>query len=502
MTLSSAGLQQALLLVAEGDRRQQAGQAASAADAYQQAIRACPAAPPGYLALLTLLLRLGDLGNADKVAQALPASALQQSGALRFRLGRLRLLQGRHADALPLLESARGHADLTAGFLDFNLAICHHFLGHYPAAHAHYGQAFAAGMQDAGTYGNWARLCQVMGDRETAERLYREGARRFPDNHELKYEQALFLLKDGQYPLGFRLYQHRWQSGRPQFATSPARITGLPAWDGRKPLQSLLVVAEQGIGEQIVFAGLLPALARRIPRLGVAADPRLAPLLARSFPGVAALDLRDSRSWEGYEACLPFCDLGLVASEGIGWGDGYLRPDPDRVRRIRDDYRARFPGKRLVGINWQSRNSSYSAAKSLELQACLPLLQRPDCQFISLQYGDIDAELAALRAATGIDVYRDPGVDAFNDIEGLAAQAAALDLVITGSNSGAHVAAAVHAPTWVLVPAGAGLLWYWGYAGDRCRWYPDVRLFRAATEGDWAPVIAATAAALDALPAP
>lgn len=329
-------------------------------------------------------------------------------------------------------------------------------------------------MQDAGTYGNWARLCQVMGDRETAERLYREGARRFPDNHELKYEQAIFLLKDGQYPLGFRLYQHRWQSGRPQFATSHARITGLPAWDGRKPLKSLLVVA----------------------------DPRLAPLLARSFPGVAALDLRDSSSWEGYEACLPFCDLGLVASEGIGWGDGYLRPDPDRVRRIRDDYRARFPGKRLVGINWQIRNSSYSAAKSLELQACLPLLQRPDCQFISLQYGDIDAELAALRAATGIDVYRDPGVDAFNDIEGLAAQAAALDLVITGSNSGAHVAAAVHAPTWVLVPAGAGLLWYWGCAGDRCRWYPDVRLFRAATEGDWAPVIAATAAALDALPAP
>lgn len=480
MSLPPAHLQQALRLVADGDRLLQAGQVAQAAAAYQQAIRACPGAAAGYLALLTLLLRLGDLANADTVAQAVPAPVQAQSGALRFRLGRLRLLQGRHAEALPLIASAQGQAELAPGFLDFNLAVCHHFLGQYPQAYAHYERAFAAGQQDAGTYGNWARLCQVMGERATAERLYREGTRRFPDNHELKYEQALFLLKDGQYPLGFRLYQHRWQSGRPQFATAPAAACGLPVWDGRAPVRSLLLVGEQGIGEQLVFAGLLPAL-------------------ARSWPGPEWLASPAEASTQGFEACLPFCDLALVAPEGIGWPDGYLRPDAARQARLRADYQARFPGKRLVGLNWQSRNSSYSAAKSLSLQDCLPLLRRDDCQFISLQYGEVATDLARLRAETGIEVYQDPSVDAFADIDGLAAQAAALDLVITGSNSGAHVAAAVHAPTWVLVPAGAGLLWYWGYAGDRCRWYPEARLFRARAEGDWTAAIADATAALASL---
>ncbi|MCD6060659.1 MAG: hypothetical protein K0S16_970, partial [Moraxellaceae bacterium] len=64
----------------------------------------------------------------------------------------------------------------------------------------------------------------------------------------------------------------------------------------------------------------------------------------------------------------------------------------------------------------------------------------------------------------------------------------ALDLLITTSNSTAHLAAATNAPTWVILPMGSGLLWYWGYK-PQCRWYPHIRLFRTRDSTDWTNVI-------------
>lgn len=484
-------LQQALLLVSRGDALQQAGHVQQAAEAYRQAVNACPGSVSGYLALLNLLLVIGDLDNAERVVQATPAELGRQSPPFRFRQARLRLQQQRHADALALLQGLQGNAAVDQAQLFFNLGIAHNFLGHFSEACHCYEKAHGLGLRHSWLYGNWARASQVLGDIATAERLYREASRKFPGDHGLRYEQALFLLKCGNFPLGFQLYRNRWQTGLDSFANHPRQLSGLPLWEGKDSAARVLVTHEQGIGDQIVFTGLIPALMRRTGAVGLALDPRLAPLLARTWPGLAIEPpVTGPVDFGGrYDAALSVADLGLVVPEGIGWPDGGLVPDHVRAATIRERYRSRFPGKRLVGISWMSKNSTYSAAKSIDLMAWLPLLQQPDTCFINLQYGDVSAELERLRVATGISIHQDPDIDPFHDLDGLASQMAALDLVITSSNSTAHLALATGALTWVIVPRGTGLLWYWGYAGTRCPWYPAARLFRTDREGDWTAAI-------------
>jgi ADP-heptose:LPS heptosyltransferase len=111
-----------------------------------------------------------------------------------------------------------------------------------------------------------------------------------------------------------------------------------------------------------------------------------------------------------------------------------------------------------------------------------------DAQFVDLQYGDTAAERAAAEAM-GLNLAHLPDVDLFNDIDGLAALLAACDLVISVSNTTAHLSGALGVPTWVMVPGGHGQMWYWGAGDMGSLWYPSATVFRQHKLDDWDDVI-------------
>lgn len=175
---------------------------------------------------------------------------------------------------------------------------------------------------------------------------------------------------------------------------------------------------------------------------------------------------------------------------------GFLSAAAEAVHRQRQDMAARAAGRPLVGLAWRSANMDYGAQKSLQLADLVPLLRKPAC-WIDLQYGDTAAERDALPADAAL--WHDPAVDPLRDADAAAAQIAALDLVITVSNTTAHLAGALGRPTWLLLPApGYGLLWYWFLDRPDSLFYPSIRCFRQARAGDWGPALAQLEAALDA----
>jgi ADP-heptose:LPS heptosyltransferase len=113
-----------------------------------------------------------------------------------------------------------------------------------------------------------------------------------------------------------------------------------------------------------------------------------------------------------------------------------------------------------------------------------PLFAQPGIQWHSLQYGDHDA-LEGETAGTPVVV--DRTVDQRTNIDRVAAQIRAMDLVITIDNSTAHLAGALGVPTWVLLPFAPD--WRWMLDRDNSPWYPTMRLFRQATPGDWQGVV-------------
>jgi len=137
--------------------------------------------------------------------------------------------------------------------------------------------------------------------------------------------------------------------------------------------------------------------------------------------------------------------------------------------------------------------------KTARLSDLEPALRLPGSRLVDLQYGDTRIEREAIKQATGLVVEHLDDIDNTNDIDGLAALIAACDLVVTVSNTTAHLAGALGKPTIVFVPSGQGRLWYWFHEGDDSPWYPHVHLKRQMKGQSWTDLVASAAGEISGL---
>lgn len=500
-TPSATRLQQCLQLCATAQQARARGQFQQAVNCFQQAAQACPTSTTPYEGLLEMLLDQGDLANAATVLKVTPPALYRQSLALQALHAGFLLRQEKFAEAEALFSELASRPGVDRARIQFNLGWC--ALGRNELARALecFRAAWMAGMNDAAPWISQGVVLQRQGDVAAALALYADAARHFPEHSDLRYEEALLRLRHGDYAAGFALFHHRLRARAAALACKT--IPPVPRWNGRDRVARLLVLGEQGIGDQIVYSALLPGLRELADAVAVSFDVRLNGLLQRSFPGIGVIDPKGRSVAEisaGHDAYVFAGDIGAATLAGVGWQQGTLQPDPVLAETFREKYRARFPGKKLVGISWKSPKAKTGAHKSIALPEWKKILETADCQFVSLQYGEVADDLLAVKAQLGIDVFADPDADGVASLEALAAQCAALDLVITISNTTAHIAAAQGKPAWVLLPPVNGLFWYWGAQGERTRWYPAARLFRARADGQWQEALDAVAHHLGQMP--
>jgi hypothetical protein len=261
-----------------------------------------------------------------------------------------------------------------------------------------------------------------------------------------------------------------------------------PLWTGDQLAgQRLLLWSDQGLGDQILTAGLLPEATAAAARIVFACETRLAPLMARSFPGlrvVAITDIhRGTVDLSDVDAHASISEIGAVLRphlDAFPNRDRYLTADPARVATLRARYRA-LPGEGpVVGISWRSANDAAGADKSIDLAAWSPLLA-VGARFVSLQYGD----LGALPA----NVFVDRAIDPMADVDAFAAQVAAMDMIVSVSNTTVHMAGALGVPTLCLTPRVEGRPWYWFSGRDTSPWYPSVCHVWQTRRGLWDDVL-------------
>jgi ADP-heptose:LPS heptosyltransferase len=250
-----------------------------------------------------------------------------------------------------------------------------------------------------------------------------------------------------------------------------------------------LIWCDQGVGDAILHSTMLADLRPIAGAVRIETDPRLVPLFVRSFPWAEAV----ASGAEGERDA----DVDFQVSAGsLGRflrptrqsfppAAPFLRAAPAAVAALRARYREAAGGRPLVGLSWRSSASRF---KNAPLAEWGPILATGG-HFVSLQYGETAADIEAASAVTGIRVAVDPSVDPLLDLDAFAAQVAAMDLVVTTSNTTAHVAGALGIPCWVMVPKGRGALWYWFDDADRSPWYGSVRLFHQEGMFDWAATI-------------
>jgi tetratricopeptide (TPR) repeat protein len=330
-----------------------------------------------------------------------------------------------------------------------------------------------------------------LGRPEEAETSYRQALSIAPDHAKAHFNLAHLLLQTGRLEAGWHHFEWRAAShgaGRRDFAA--------PLWDGRPLAQgTLLVHAEQGLGDTLHFCRYLPRVAARC-RLVVEVQRPLHRLIA-GMPGIDAVVVR-GEALPPFDAQCPMMSLprlfGTVL-ETIPAAIPYLAPDPAEAARWRMRLTG-LPGLR-VGLVWaggvrpdQPELAAVDARRSIGLAPLAPLATVPGVSFLSLQKGP-----PATQAATPPDgMTLHDFTEELDDFADTAALVEALDLVISVDTSVVHLAGALGKPVWLLNRFDT--CWRWLQDRDDSPWYPTLRQFRQTVPGDWASVVAAIAAAL------
>jgi tetratricopeptide (TPR) repeat protein len=307
------------------------------------------------------------------------------------------------------------------------------------------------------------------------------------DTAEVRFVEANCQLLTGDFAMGWQNYEARWESKSNRFRMDPLRwLKAMPEFSG-VGRQRVLVWAEQGVGDEVMFGSLLPEFRALCGEMLVQVDRRLKDMFARSLPGVQVFDCAKSIPRDLYDEQISMGSLGKLLRPNkesfFGKGGRYLAARPGLGRRLRAELGVE-DGQILVGVSWRSVNAETGVHRSLSLYDFMsPLFGREGFRFLNLQYGDVEREIETLRVRSGIEVLSHPKINNLQDLDGLAGLIEGCDLVVSIGNATAHLSGALGQKTWVLLPYVAG--WRWLHEGDACPWYESVRLYRQIRRRSW-----------------
>jgi Flp pilus assembly protein TadD len=450
-------------------------------------------------ALVALSAYLADLGQ-DKEAETLARRAHRISPAapevLRV-LGRLLQLQGRYDDALAIADAALAvNPALGAAWQMRGDALAN--AGRQREALEAYANALSDQATAFETFVRLGKIHRVLGETDQALASFDQAARLRPDSAVPPYERGLLRLANGDFADGWRDYDARWRTEelthtRGYVPTQLIPLLRIAPTKADLVGQRVLLIGDQGIGDQVMFASMLPDLRRVAKSVVCLCEPRLMRVLGNAFPDISFVHPSGAQvDSDSVDVLLAMSSLGAAFRPTATDfpGKAYLKAQQDGASRWAARLGDRRAGLR-IGLSWRGGvPQTGRAERSIDLAALRPLLETPGCEFVSLQYGQVGAEIEQVNAGLAAPIRHFPPEDLF-DFQDFADLIENLDLVISVQNATVHLAGALGKPCLVLLPRNPE--WRYMSSGSRLPWYDSVRLIRQAQPRDWEPVVAEAA---------
>ena len=393
--------------------------------------------------------------------------------------------------------------DFNESILNFNQAIniqpnfdlAHNNLGNvlketgkFEEAMISYQQAIKLNPNYAEAYSNLGNALGDLGKFEEAIANYQQALKRNPKYTFFDYNEALIRLTLGEFDVGWKKYEYRFGETKVSFM----RYKTDKLWDGNYLDGTLLVWAEQGVGDHILFASMLTDLRKYAKNIILEIDKRLVNLCKRyyekiNFSNIKVVNL-EKKLVTNFDKHIALGSLGQYLRKTKKSFETtpkkYLISSPVKEKELRNKF---FVNKKFkVGISWKSLNAK-RPHRNINLTQMLPILSNPHCDFINLQFGKFDEDLQQLQSKHGIKIRTIKKIDNYNNIEDLAALINCLDLVINIQNTNADLAGALGQKTWVLVTKNQ--VWRWSVNEKISLWYPTTKIFRQEKIGNWNNVI-------------
>lgn len=470
--MAMATLAQALT---QGLHHHQAGQLSRAEQIYRQILAQQPVHADALHLLGALALQTGRRDEAVRLLEQAVA-ADPTIAVYHGNLASAYLTAGRYEEARGALQQAI-RRDPTFAEAFYNLGVVLYNLGRLDEAVDAYRHCLELRAGNASAHGNLGDLLRELGQFDQALAHLEQALAVDPQLPNAHYNRALVLLSLGRLEEGWAEYEWRWRCR--EFSR---RQLAQPSWDG-SPLadKTLLIHAEQGLGDTIQFIRYLPLARQRCGNVLVEVQANLVPLLECS--GLSGL-VAQRAALPRFDFQLPMLSLpGIFGTtlETVPAAVPYLKARPELVDSWREKLSRYSQFK--VGIVWQG-SPSYreDRYRSIPLPYFTPLAHVPGVQLFSLQKGPGSEQISSLRNEFhvvdlgSIDTHAGPFMDT-------AAIMKNLDLIITSDTASAHLAGALGVPVWVALRIAPD--WRWLTHRATSPWYPSMRLFRQKHFGDW-----------------
>jgi tetratricopeptide (TPR) repeat protein len=326
----------------------------------------------------------------------------------------------------------------------------------------------------------------------------------------MQFGRATTLLALGRVEEGWKAYEARLST---DLFEAPRFSIDSPRWRPGMDLagKSLMICAEQGLGDEVMFANMLPDVIDALGpdgALTIAVERRLISLFKRSFPGVAVFAHKtvayegrvyrgapEIKDWSSIDFWTPMGDLLETFRPSVAaFPDrpNFLQADPARVEHWRKALEGAPAGPK-VGLLWKSLKLNGERARQFSpFMLWRPIFEVPGLTFVNLQYGDCSEEIALAKEQFGVDIWQPPGIDLKQDLDDVAALCCAMDLIVGFSNATTNLGGACGAPIWMLTGAAS-----WTRLGSpNWPWYPQTRCFITPDYNDWNPTMQEVGVAL------
>jgi len=359
---------------------------------------------------------------------------------------------------------------------------------------------------------------QIRQDETMAEKYYQELIRTLAETrakstwdaqerkknyHIASWNYSAFLLKQQRFELGWELFDHglqapcetnpiqMWQRA----LVKPFSTTLLPLWKGESlEGKKLLVLAEQGIGDTMMFASLLPALENEGAEICLFTSDRLCKAYKTRYIGKTSFaEFKDIGSGKVNASIFDYqipigsiCKFRFRDPRSYAPRTPILKPAPEGLRNT---YRQKYglkESEKLIGVSWAGGGgTARKREKSISHEQVVELLANSrGCRYVSLQYGDAKKMQSMLRKE-GVDMIVDDEIDAIHGFPEWLDQVAACDAVLSVANTTIHASGSLGIPTMCLLGDKTDWRWLNGRSIRRSYWYESVEIARQHSDGTW-----------------
>jgi len=326
-----------------------------------------------------------------------------------------------------------------------------------------------------------ATLKMQSGNNKEALKLLQQALTKNPNDNEINYHIGIIKLRLGQIQESIKYYDYRMLREKDKLD-----VEYLIAPDKLNVNDELLVMHEQGVGDQILATRILDKLSEKVKKIMYLSTEKLYPYLKRNLKKVEVLNEVNflKKNYPNHSlkinllSCLKYINNPVEISRRM---DNYRIDD-----LIKNEYLKKYKNdrKKIVGLSWFSKNEKIGDEKSYPLEI-IKSLNISDSKFISLQYGDVKKDINKLKHENSIEIINDDELDYYNDIDKLSCLVSICDIVITCSNVTAHISGSLGIKTFLVLPKLYGKIWYWYHNADKYVWYPSVKIIEQDVDNDW-----------------